>query len=94
MHVTVRDSVGGTPLPRVGVSVGWMSTIGRVAGDSVLATSTATTDEKGSIAFCEIPADRTLTLNVALPNGGAGAPIRTSLRAREVKHVDVSIAPR
>ncbi|MDP1857366.1 MAG: carboxypeptidase regulatory-like domain-containing protein [Gemmatimonadaceae bacterium] len=94
LHVTVRDSVGGTPLPRVGVSVGWMSTIGRVAGDSVLATSAATTDEKGSIAFCEIPADRTLTIGVALPNGGASAEIRTALRAREVKHLDVTIAPR
>ena len=94
LHVTVRDSVGGTPLPRVGVSVGWMSTIGRVAGDSVLATSTATTDEKGSIAFCEIPADRTLTIGVALPNGGTGARIHTALKAREVKHLDVTVVPR
>ena len=91
LHVTVRDSVGGAPLARVGVSVGWMSTIGQVAGDSVLATSTATTDEKGSIAFCEMPADRTLTLTVALPSGGAGAPNRTALKAREVQHLDIAV---
>ena len=94
LHVTVRDSVAGAPLDRTVVSVGWMSTIGRVAGDSVLATSTATTDEKGNITFCEIPADRALTIGVALPNGGAGARIRTLLKAREVKHVDISVAPR
>ena len=93
LYVTVRDSSTRSPVPGVPVSVRWMSTIGAAPGDSVARTVDGVTGAKGSVTFCEIAAERELTVLVARP-GSTPAPARKlNIRPREVRRVDVGIAP-
>jgi hypothetical protein len=68
-----------------------MSTVGRAAGDSVPEQLRATSDARGFVTFCEVAADRELTIQVAPGAGEAPAVHRTQIRAREVRHVDLSL---
>ena len=93
VHVTVRDSARGAVRAGERATLQWMSTAGRPAGDSVSVQSTGETDVRGNVTFCEVPSDRTLTFRVARPNGAAAALVRTSIRGREVRHLDVTVEP-
>ena len=90
LHVTVRDPVTHTPVADVPVSVTWMSTIGAAPGDSLARTVEGTTGAKGNVVFCEIAAERELTLLVVKRDGSAAPPARKlTIRQREVRRVDV-----
>lgn len=89
IHVTVRDAAGGAPVAGAALSVSWMSTVGRAQGDSVAASVDAVSDAKGSAVFCEIPAERELTLRVVPREGASAMTEVVQIRSREVRHVEV-----
>lgn len=94
LHVTARDSVTGAPVSGVRATLSWMSTIGQAHGDSVPAETHASSDAHGNLTFCDVPSDRTLILRVDPRPGASAELLRTMIRAREVRHVEVRVAPR
>lgn len=92
VHATLRDPVTGAPVAGARVTMQWLSTIGQPAGDSVAQRVTRVSDAQGQVTFCEVPSDRRLTLRVGPANGGALARVETSIAARAVRHVDVTLA--
>ncbi len=89
LHLTARDTSDGALLKGFAATVEWMSTIGRAAGDSVPARVAGTTDERGQVVFCDVPAERALTVVLTPPGGGAPMTVRATIRAREVRHLDL-----
>ena len=93
VHLTVRDSATGRAMEGVAATAHWMSTIGRVVGDSVPVTADQRSDTRGMLTFCEVPSDRTVTIQLAAPGRAPLAPIRLTLTGRELRHLDVTVAP-
>jgi hypothetical protein len=91
-HATLRDPATAAPVAGARVTMQWLSTIGQPAGDSVAQRVTRVSDAQGQVTFCEVPSDRRLTLRVGPANGGALARVETSIAARAVRHVDVTLA--
>ena len=91
VRCTVRDAASGVPLAGAGVSARWMSTVARPPGDSVPALVEATTDSRGTVAFCEVPSGRPVTLQVARAPGGAPVSQVVVLGGREVRHVELAV---
>lgn len=91
LRLTVRDGASGAPIGGAPVRVTWMSTVGRAAGDSVPASLEGETDARGVATFCEVPAERRVTV-VITSRGGEGETVRElTLRAREVRAMEVGV---
>ncbi|MEO7964314.1 MAG: hypothetical protein ABIT38_10465, partial [Gemmatimonadaceae bacterium] len=89
--VLLRDSLSRAPIPGASVSVTWMSTIGRVAGDSARVSAEGVTSDAGVAALCAVPAGQTHTIMVAR-GGATPAPTRrVEVRAREVRMVTIDL---
>ena len=71
----------------------WMSAAGRAAGDSVAVEREATSDARGMLAFCAVPSGREATLRLLRSTGGVEVTRVLTIRAREVHHVEVRLAP-
>jgi hypothetical protein len=71
-----------------------MSTVGRTRGDSVPARAEGRTDGRGMVTFCELPSGRDITVSLTHPHGGSAAPMRVTIKAREVRHIDLVLARR
>lgn len=89
LHVIVRDAANGEPRSGVEATLRWMSTVATAVGDSVPQARTVTSDARGMVAFCDVPSDRTLTLEAPGGTGARAVQLRTQLRAREVRHVEL-----
>jgi Carboxypeptidase regulatory-like domain len=94
LHLTVRDSASGAVIAGLGATVHWMSTFALAPGDSVPALAEGTTDARGTVTFCEVPAGRVVTLRVAHPQGGTAAPRALVLGARALHHVELLVGAR
>lgn len=94
LHVTVRDSVTGAPYSGVDATIAWMSTVGRTRGDSVPAHAEGRTDGRGMATFCELPSGRDIIVSLTHPHGGSAATMRVTIKAREVRHIELVLARR
>ncbi|MBK8058425.1 MAG: carboxypeptidase regulatory-like domain-containing protein [Gemmatimonadetes bacterium] len=65
----------------------------RAAGDPVAVEKEATSDARGMLAVCAVPSEREATLRVTPAKGGAAVTRVLVIRAREVHHVEVRLAP-
>lgn len=92
LYVVVHDPATRSPVSGVPVSVTWMSTIGAAPGDSVARTVDGVTGTKGSVTFCEVAAERELTVLVTPPANSPTPARKLSIRPREVRRVDIGIA--
>lgn len=93
VHLVVRDSASGAPLAGAAATLRWMSAAGRAAGDPVAVEKEATSDARGMLAVCAVPSEREATLRVTPATGGAAVTRVLVIRAREVHHVEVRLAP-
>ncbi len=93
VHLTVRDSASHQPVEGTVATARWMSTLGRAAGDSVPVLAEQRSDGRGMLTFCEVPADRAITIQLSPAARSPVAPIRLTITGRELRHLDVTLAP-
>ncbi|MEO6445046.1 MAG: carboxypeptidase-like regulatory domain-containing protein [Gemmatimonadaceae bacterium] len=94
LHVTVRDSASGAAATGMQGTVGWMSTIGREAGDSIPATTPGVAGATGSLVFCAVPSGRSLEVVIRRADGSTMPSLRVTIEAREVRHLEILLSPR